>query len=80
MTTTPYDLLLAEIRAVRKARKLSQGSVARSIKISRAQYTAIENGRSVVNYTHLHNLSVVLGVRFVIGDPASPLASRYSAE
>jgi transcriptional regulator with XRE-family HTH domain len=74
----PYDKFVSELRAVRLARNLSQEELAKRIRLSRAQYTAIENGRSVVNFAHLHNLSVVLGVRFCIGDPTSPLASRYS--
>lgn len=74
----PYDKFLAELRAVRLARKLSQGDLAKQIKLSRAQYTAIENGRSMVSFVHLYNLSVALGVKFVIGDPAFPPASRYA--
>lgn len=77
---TPYDLFLVQLRAVRTARKMSQSDLARRIKLSRAQYTAIENGRSIVNFTHLHNLSVALGVRFIVGDPTLPLASRYAPE
>lgn len=77
---TPYDLFLVQLRAVRTARKMSQSDLARKIKLSRAQYTAIENGRSIVNFTHLHNLSVALGVRFIVGDPTLPLASRYASE
>lgn len=66
--TTPYEQFLQELKAVRLARQLSQGEVAKRIKLSRAQYTAIENGRSLLNYAHLHNLSIALGVKFVIGD------------
>jgi transcriptional regulator with XRE-family HTH domain len=78
MPPSPYDKFLEELRAVRTARKLSQEEVARRIKLSRAQYTALENGRSVVNYVHLYNLSVALGVKFIVGDVALPSTSRYA--
>ena len=77
---SPYDQFVAELRAVRLARKLSQGELAKRIKLSRAQYTAIENGRSLVNFVHLHNLSTALGVRFTIGDAKLPSAARYSRQ
>ena len=77
-TPNPYEVFISELRAVRLARKLSQGELAQRIKLSRAQYTAIENGRSLVNYAHLHNLSVALSVRFTIGDPKHPSSARYA--
>jgi transcriptional regulator with XRE-family HTH domain len=80
MTKTPYDLFVEQLRSVRKARKLSQSAVARKIRLSRAQYTAIENGRSSVSFVHIYNLSVALGVRFSIGENAMPFASRYVSE
>jgi len=73
----PYAYFLAELKATRKVRKMTQAQLAMKIKLSRAQYTAIENGRSLVNYAHLYNLSKALGVRWSIGDPSFPLASRY---
>lgn len=79
-TPSPYDKFVEELRSVRLARKLSQGELAKRIKLSRAQYTAIENGRSLVNFVHLHNLSVALGVRFTIGEPGLPSASRYNSQ
>lgn len=75
----PYEEFLAELRAARLARNLTQAKLASKIKLSRAQYTAIENGRSVINFAHLHNLSAALNVRFVIGDGSFPLASRFMA-
>ena len=74
---TPYDLFLVQLRAARIARKLTQAQVAKAIKLSRAQYTAIENGRSMVNFHHLHNLATALNVRFAIGASAAPLAKRF---
>jgi transcriptional regulator with XRE-family HTH domain len=76
MEKTPYNVFLEQLRAVRIARKLTQEQLASSIKLSRAQYTAIENGRSLINFQHLHNLAIVLNVRFVIGDEESPLATK----
>lgn len=75
---SPYEQFLRELRAARTAKDLSQGEVAKRIKLSRAQYTAIENGRSLVNYAHLHNLSVALGVKFIVGNPKLPSAARYA--
>ena len=76
MEKTPYDLFLAQLKATRLARKLTQEQLASQIKLSRAQYTAIENGRSLVNFQHLHNLAIALKVRFVIGDSDAPFAAR----
>ena len=77
MSPSPYDKFLVALRATRKARNMTQEALAREIKLSRAQYTAIECGRSVVNFVHLHNLSVALRVRFVIGDVANVVATRF---
>ena len=65
-----------QLRAVRTARKLTQSQLASKIKLSRAQYTAIENGRSLINFVHLHNLAVALNVRFIVGGNKAPLAQR----
>lgn len=64
---TPYALFLVRLKALRLKRGLTHGEVARSIGLSRAQYTAIENGRSMMTFRHLHNLAVTLKTRFVIG-------------
>lgn len=63
----PYQRFLVDLRARRKRQGLTQEQVAKGIKLSRAQYTAIERGRSMVNWRHLHALSGVLKTRFVIG-------------
>lgn len=63
----PYEQFLEQLRATRKAKGLTQSELAAKIKLSRAQYTAIENGRSIVTFFHLHNLAVALGVKWVIG-------------
>lgn len=73
---TPYDIFLEQLRAARTVRKMTQGQLATKIKLSRAQYTAIENGRSLINYQHLHNLAVALGVRFLVGDEKAPLVAK----
>lgn len=62
-----YALFLTRLKALRLKRGLTHGDVAQAIKLSRAQYTAIENGRSMVTFWHLHNLAVVLKTRFIIG-------------
>lgn len=77
---SPHEKFLTELRAVRLARKLTHGQLATRIKISRSQYTAIENGRSLIGFTHLHNLAIALGVRWTIGELTSPAATRYVSE
>lgn len=67
----PYEAFLQNLRRLRKQKGLTQGEVAQQLKLSRTQYTAIENGRSTLGFVHLHNLAVVLGVRWVIGDPST---------
>ena len=62
----PYTRFLADLRKKRKAKKMTQAEVAEGIKVSRAQYTAIEKGRSLINWRHLHRLAKVLGTSFTI--------------
>lgn len=62
----PYAQFLADLRKKRKAKKMTQQQVATAIQISRAQYTAIEKGRSLLNWRHLHRLSKALGTSFTI--------------
>lgn len=76
----PYEQFLAEVKAIRQARGLTQAEVAKRLNLSRTQYTAIENGRSVIGFVHLFNLSVVLGVRWTIGKATFPLAQEASGE
>ncbi len=64
----PYERFLEKLREARKARGLTQGALAKKIKLSRAQFTAIENGRSLVNFVHLYNLAVALGIKWTIGE------------
>lgn len=66
MSRDPYADLLSELRAKRVARKMTQAQVAAGIKLSRAQYTAIEKGRSKLSWRHLHSLAKLLKTRFVI--------------
>jgi|JI10StandDraft_1071094.scaffolds.fasta_scaffold728076_2 transcriptional regulator with XRE-family HTH domain len=53
-----YAELLQELRKKRLAKGLTQAQVALGIQLSRAQYTAIERGRSLLSWKHLHNLAV----------------------
>ena len=76
----PYEQFVSLLRKIRLAKKLTQGELAKRIKLSRAQLTAIENGRSMLDFVHLYNLSVALGVRFSIGDDKLPPASRFDRE
>jgi len=76
----PHRRFLAELRATRLARGMTQLQLSDKVRLSRAQYSAIETGRSVVNLVHLHNLTVVLGVRFMIGETSWPPASDFVTE
>lgn len=64
---TPYTRFLAQLRDVRLRRGLTHNQMADAIGLSRAQYTALENGRSMLTLHHVHNIAVVLNVRFAIG-------------
>lgn len=75
----PYETFIKELKAVRLARGLTQEQLALKINLSRAQYTAIERGRSVANFRHIHNLSVALKVRFAFGRQQWPTASSLAA-
>lgn len=66
MSKDPYAQFLEDLRKKRLAKKMTQATVAKGMQISRAQYTAIERGRSLLNWRHLHRLSKVLGTSFTI--------------
>lgn len=66
MSKDPYVQFLDDLRSKRKAKKMTQAEVATKIKISRAQYTAIERGRSLLNWRHLHRLAKALNTSFTI--------------
>lgn len=66
MTRDPYKEFLDALRKKRKAKKLTQAQVATGIKLSRAQYTAIEQGRSLLNWKHLHKLAAFMKTSFTI--------------
>jgi transcriptional regulator with XRE-family HTH domain len=71
MKKDPYALFLNELKDARLAQGLSQSELAQRIKLSRAQYTAIENGRSEIKFVHIYNLAVTLKRDFVIGKSTS---------
>lgn len=48
-----YETWVSKLRALRESRELRQEDVAKKIRISRSQYSAIESGQSIVNYNHL---------------------------
>jgi len=66
MSKDVYAELLGELRRKRLAKKLTQAEVADGIKLSRAQYTALEKGRSLLNWNHLHKLAVFLKTSWTI--------------
>lgn len=74
----PYESFIQELKAVRLARGLTQAEVATKINLSRAQYTAIECGRSTATFRHLHNLAIALQVKWIIGDPGHEQAARVA--
>jgi transcriptional regulator with XRE-family HTH domain len=57
MSRKPYLALLKELRDKRLSNNYTQAQVAAGIQLSRAQYTAIEQGRSLLNWRHLHRLA-----------------------
>lgn len=66
MSKDAYADLLKDLRRKRIAKGLTQAEVAEGIKLSRAQYTALEKGRSLLNWKHLHNLAVFLKTSWTI--------------
>ena len=66
MSRDVYADLLKDLRRKRIAKGLTQAQVAEGIKLSRAQYTALEKGRSLLNWKHLHNLAVFLKTSWTI--------------
>jgi transcriptional regulator with XRE-family HTH domain len=66
MSRDRYAEFLKDLRNKRLKRKLTQAQVAQGIKLSRAQYTAIEQGRSLLNWNHLHKLSTFMKTSFTI--------------
>jgi transcriptional regulator with XRE-family HTH domain len=57
-----YEIWTRKLRALRLSFDLRQEDVAKKMRISRSQYSAIENGKSVANYKHLYNLAKALGI------------------
>lgn len=66
MSRDPYAELLKDLRKKRKDKGYTQAQVAAGIKLSRAQYTAIERGRSMLSWKHLHSLAAFLKTSWVI--------------
>jgi transcriptional regulator with XRE-family HTH domain len=67
MSRDPYVSLLKELKDKRLSKNLTQAEVAAGIQLSRAQYTAIEQGRSLLNWRHLHKLAKFLKTSWTIG-------------
>lgn len=66
MSKDPYVQFLEDLRKKRLARKMTQAQVAAKLKISRAQYTALERGRSQLHWRHLHGLARALNTTITI--------------
>lgn len=62
----PYEAFLKDLKRKRLAKNLTQAQVAKGIQLSRAQYTAIEQGRSLLNWKHLHRLASYMKTSFTI--------------
>lgn len=77
MEDTAYQEFLASLRGARRARGLTQLAVADRLKLSRAQYNALENGRSMVTLRQLHELAVALDVKFHVGRKNAVIATRF---
>jgi len=57
-----YETWVRKLRALRELHGLKQADVAKRIRLSRPQYTAIENGNCIVNYEHLRSLAKAFGL------------------
>lgn len=57
-----YETWTRRLRTIRTQKELRQEDVAKGMRISRSQYSAIENAQSVVNFNHLLSLSRVLRI------------------
>lgn len=57
-----YEIWARKLKALRLSLDLRQEDVAKKMRISRSQYSAIENGKSIANYKHLYNLAKALGI------------------
>jgi transcriptional regulator with XRE-family HTH domain len=66
MNRDPYTQLLQDLKTKRLSKNLTQAQVAAGIQLSRAQYTAIEQGRSMLNWKHLHRLAKFLKTSWTI--------------
>jgi transcriptional regulator with XRE-family HTH domain len=66
MNRDPYTQLLQTLKTKRLSKNLTQAQVAAGIQLSRAQYTAIEQGRSMLNWKHLHRLAKFLKTSWTI--------------
>lgn len=58
-----YTIWCRCLRQYREQVELTQQAVADGISISRSHYSAIEHGRTVINYTHLYNLAKYFRIR-----------------
>lgn len=57
-----YETWTRRLRTIRTQKELRQEDVAKGMRISRSQYSAIENAQSVVNFNHLLALARVLRI------------------
>ena len=60
-----YEIWTRKLRVLRLSLDLRQEDVAKKMRISRSQYSAIENGKSVANYKHLYNLAKALSIPLI---------------
>lgn len=60
-----YEIWCRCLRQYRQKLELTQQEVAQRIGISRPHYSAIEHGRTVINYRHLYNLAKAFRIRLV---------------
>lgn len=58
-----YEVWTRKLKVLRLRRGWRQEDVVQKMPISRSQYSAIENGRSVVNYHHLLCLAKIFGMK-----------------
>lgn len=57
-----YEIWVRKLRVLRESRGWRQQDVADKIRLSRSQYSAIENGASEIGYRHIYNLAKAFGM------------------
>ena len=61
-----HEIWCRRMKAYRVRRGYTQLEVANALNLSRSHYSCLENGRNVINYKHLYNLSKFFRIRLSV--------------